>query len=158
MYWPSNVGTIKPDHVSEGSKNNGPNVVTMCTNNIGITTLSKPRTKNNIPIIHSNTPNPTKNEWNGIKGIVFSKSLCTRPDAGESPITFKKPNQKNTTNRPNRATSTETLRKKCISFASNISTFIKFSITQNTPYGVFCFARSSGLGHKYFLASRSKIS
>src|SRR3989344_5074894 len=80
---------------------NGSKVVIMCTNNNGMTTLSKPLTKNIKPIKHSNTPKPIKKLLKLMKPIVCSNKFCTKPLAGLKPTTFKNPNQKNTTNKPN---------------------------------------------------------
>ena len=125
MYCPSSVGTANCDQVSSGRKNNGPNVVIMCKKSNGITIRSAPFIKNRIPITHSKSPKKIKNESKLMKCIVFSNNLCTRPLAGESPTTFKIPNQKNTANKPNRATGIEYLLKKCMRCKSMFRKFIK---------------------------------
>ena len=112
MYWPSRVGTSVLCHVWLGKKTSGPKVVIIWIKSNGMTTLSAPRIKNKIPIRHSNKPNKIKNVSKFINGIVLSKSRSTTTPAGESPRTFKIPNQKNTTKSAIRATGIETFLKK----------------------------------------------
>src|ERR1700741_2640979 len=102
---------MNPDQVSLGNKNNGINVVIICTNRSGMTTRSVPFIKNKSPIKHSNKPNKIRNVGKLIKGIVSLNNLSTTPLAGLSPMIFKNPNQKKTTNNPNLATGTETFLK-----------------------------------------------
>ena len=58
--------------------------------------------KNSIPITISNIPNRIKKAAKLISiGKALLKSDCTNGLAGLSPITFRIPNQKNTTNKAN---------------------------------------------------------
>lgn len=121
MYWPSSVGTINFCQVSDGRNTNGPNVVIMWMKRSGMTMRSAPLTRNNIPIKHSKIPKQMRNVEKLMNGIVFSKSLCTTPLAGDRPITFSNPNQKNTINKPTRADGTKIRLKKSMIFESTIS-------------------------------------
>jgi len=73
--------------------------------NTAIPSLSNPGIINRRAIITSNMPNKITNKFTGIPEIigtcarVFSKSSVTIRLAGESPITFKIPNQKYITNK-----------------------------------------------------------
>ena len=135
MYCPSSVGTKKPLHVSCGSKKSGPNVVTIWINRSGITARSAPLIKNSIPIRHSKRPKKIRNIWKLTYGIDLSKSRSTRPLAGLNPRTLRRPNQKNTTNKPIRATGMLIFRKKRIRARSNDWTDICIN---NTPKQVGC--------------------
>ncbi len=118
IYCPSKVGTKNPLQVTSGKIMSGKKVVIICKSSIGITTRSSPRIAKRIPIKHSKNPKRIINELNDMKLIVCSKSCCTNALAGESPTTFKMPNQKKTTNNPNRATGIEIRLKKFISLTS----------------------------------------
>jgi len=118
IYCPSRVGTKKPFQVTAGSINSGIKVIAMCIKSMGMTMRSNPRNTNKIPIRHSNIPNRIIKLPNDIKLMVCSKSFCTNGLAGDKSRTFRRPNQKKITNKPNRAIGTETLLKKCMSSIS----------------------------------------
>ncbi len=124
IYCPSRVGTKNFCQVSVVLKTRGPKVVIMCIKSRGITTLSSPLMRKSIPIRHSNSPKSIKNRSKDIKGIVFSKRDLTTSLAGESPKTFKSPNQKKTTNIPILAEGSATFLKKCIALISKSLIFI----------------------------------
>jgi hypothetical protein len=103
IYCPSNVGTIKPDHVVLVKKTSGNAVVIIWKNITGMTTLSAFGIKNNIPISTSKNPKRIINVSKGIMFNVSSNKDFTKGVAGERERTFSIPNQKNTRNKPNLA-------------------------------------------------------
>ena len=123
------MGVRNPDHVSCCNIKSGMKVVTICIKSSGITILSVPLIIKSMPINISNKPKIIINVENDIQGIVFSNNLCTKPLAGDKPITFNKPNQKKIINRPNLAKGTDTLRKKCINLISIVLISLMFSIS-----------------------------
>lgn len=99
MYCPSKLGVKNSFHAASGRKTVGKNVVIKwkivnqkaILVNFGHSHIS--------PNKHSNIPNSTINLSASTNGKVAWAKSVTNPVAGESPMTFNKPNQKYTTKR-----------------------------------------------------------
>lgn len=98
IYCPSSVGMNSPDQVIFDKRMRGAVVVMRWRMIKNVASFVKRGNKNRIPINISNTANNFKNNAGAIIGKVFAKSARTNGVAGLIPISFKIPNQKNTTN------------------------------------------------------------
>jgi hypothetical protein len=98
IYCPSNVGMNSPDQVIFDKRISGAVVVMRWRMIKNVASFVNRGNKNRIPINISNTANSFKNNAGAIIGRVLPSRARTNGVAGLIPISFKIPNQKNTTN------------------------------------------------------------
>jgi len=103
MYCPIKVGQNRSFQASSGRKNKGRNVVIIWPRNTQKAILVAEGINHKIPSAHSKRPNNIENWGIANNSInVLSYRCMTNSSAGETPKTFRAPNQKKIRNKERR--------------------------------------------------------